>query len=41
MTQQLYILAVLSVAIFPGCLARQVARDGRNFRQAVLDIYTD
>lgn len=24
-----------------GCLARQVARDGKDFRQAVLDIYTD
>jgi hypothetical protein len=24
-----------------GCLARQVAADGRNFRQALLDMYTD
>src|SRR6516162_5139856 len=25
----------------PGCLARQVAADGRNFRQALLEMYTD
>src|SRR4051812_43482077 len=31
----------LLLLISSGCLARQVARDGINVRQAVLDIYTD
>jgi hypothetical protein len=38
---RLLLLAIIATAFFPGCLARQVARDGKDFRQAVLDIYTD
>ncbi len=29
------------IALMPGCLARQVARDGVHMRQALLDMYTD
>src|SRR5690349_14841759 len=27
--------------VLPGCLARQVARDGRDLRGAIQDLYTD
>jgi hypothetical protein len=35
------IAVLLALCFASGCLTRQVARDGINFRQALLDIYTD
>lgn len=34
-------LAAIGAFLLSGCLARQVARDGKSFRQALLDMYTD
>jgi hypothetical protein len=34
-------LAVVVAALVAGCQARQLARDSKNLREAVLDIYTD
>jgi hypothetical protein len=33
--------SALLILLMPGCLGRQVASDGSNFRQALLDMYTD
>lgn len=38
---RVWIIGVMAVALFGGCRATQVAHDGINFRQALLDMYTD
>lgn len=40
-SRHLAVLLGLCVLLSSGCLARQVGADGRNFRQSLLDMYTD